>query len=60
MKEFKIKERGYFVDGVEQEIGSLHKFESLPASLVNKVIEVDSVEPESPRRGRPPKDSTQK
>lgn len=55
MKEFKITERGYFVDGVEQEIGSLHKFESLPATLVNKAVEVE-IEVVAPRRGRPPKD----
>lgn len=56
MKEFKLTERGYFVDGIEQEIGSRHKFESLPATLVNKAVEVEPVEVEAPRRGRPPKD----
>lgn len=60
MKEFQITERGYFVDGIEQEIGSRHKFESMPATLVNKATEVEPVEPELPRRGRPPKDLTQK
>lgn len=60
MKEFQITERGYFVDGVEQEVGSRHKFEVLPASLVNKVVDVTdsglSLEVATPRRGRPPKE----
>ncbi len=61
MKEFQITERGYFIDGIEQEIGSRHKFESLPAILVNKAIEVEQAEAtETPRRGRPPKDSSEK
>jgi len=61
MKEFQITERGYFVDGVEQDVGSRHKFEVLPATLVNKVIEVAgsglSLEVATPKRGpgRPPK-----
>lgn len=56
MKEFKITERGFLLDGIEQEIGSLHKFESMPPILVNKAVEVESVEVEAPRRGRPPND----
>ena len=57
MKEFRITQRGYFIDGVEQEIGSLHRLESMPATLVNKAVEIESSEPEAPRRGRPPKDT---
>lgn len=56
MKEFEIKERGVFVDGIELEIGARVKHESLPATLVNKAVEVESAEIEAPRRGRPPKD----
>lgn len=62
MKEFKITERGFLLDGVEQEIGSLHKFESMPPILVNKAVEVKEPEKEltievaTPRRGRPPKE----
>lgn len=59
MKEFQITERGYFVDGVEQPIGSRHKFESMPAILVNKAKEVEpelTLEVATPRRGRPPKE----
>lgn len=57
MKEFEITEKGVFVDGVELEIGARVKHESMPATLVNKAVEVESVEVvEAPRRGRPPKD----
>jgi hypothetical protein len=61
MKEFMITQKGFFVEGVEQEVGSRHKFESLPSILVGKAEEVQS-EPElevaTPRRGRPPKDQS--
>ena len=60
MKEFEITERGFLIDGVEQEIGSRHKFESMPAILVNKAKEVVAseltLEVATPRRGRPPKE----
>lgn len=56
MKEFEITEKGVFVDGVELEVGTRVKHESMPVTLVNKAIEVESVEVEAPRRGRPPKD----
>lgn len=59
MKEFEITERGFLLDGVEQEIGSRHKFESLPSILINKAKEVESeltLEVATPRRGRPPKE----
>jgi hypothetical protein len=56
MKEFEITQHGVFVDGVELEIGVRVKHESLPVTLVNKAVEVESVEVEAPRRGRPPKD----
>lgn len=57
MKEFEITEKGVFVDGRELEIGARVKHESLPATLVNKAVEVESAEVvEAPRRGRPPKD----
>lgn len=56
MKEFQITEKGVFVDGVELEVGSRVKYESMPVTLVNKAVEVESVEVEAPRRGRPPKD----
>lgn len=56
MKEFQIIEKGVFADGVELEIGSRVKHESMPVTLVNKAVEVESVEIEAPRRGRPPKD----
>ena len=56
MKEFEITQRGYFVGGVEQEIGSRVRAEEMPVTLVNKCVEVESSEPEAPRRGRPPKD----
>lgn len=59
MKEFIITERGYFVDGAEQEIGSRVKAEVLPAILVGKAVEVESelvLEVATPRRGRPPKE----
>lgn len=56
MKEFEITEKGVFVDGVELEVGARVKHESMPVTLVNKAIEVESVEVEAPRRGRPPKD----
>jgi hypothetical protein len=56
MKEFEITEKGVFVYGVELEVGARVKHESMPVTLVNKAIEVESVEVEAPRRGRPPKD----
>lgn len=57
MREFQITEKGVFVDGVELEVGARVKHESLPVTLVNKAIEVESAEVvEAPRRGRPPKD----
>lgn len=56
MKEFEITEKGVFVDGVELEVGTRVKYEAMPVTLVNKAVEVDSVEVEAPRRGRPPKD----
>ena len=56
MKEFEITEKGVFVDGVELEVGALVKHESMPVTLVNKAVEVESVEAEAPRRVRPPKD----
>ena len=56
MKEFEITEKGVFVGGAELEVGTRVKHESLPAGLVNKAVEIESVEVEAPRRGRPPKD----
>lgn len=56
MKEFEITQKGVFVEGVELEVGARVKHESLPVTLVNKAVEVESVEVEAPRRGRPPKD----
>jgi len=56
MKEFEITEKGVFVGGVELDVGTRVKHESLPVTLVNKAVEVESVEIEAPRRGRPPKD----
>lgn len=56
MKEFEITEKGVFIDCVELEIGTRVKYESMPVTLVNKAVEVESVEVEAPRRGRPPKD----
>jgi hypothetical protein len=56
MKEFEITQHGVFVDGVELEVGARVKHESMPVTLVNKAVEVESVEVEAPRRGRPPKD----
>lgn len=56
MKEFEITEKGVFVDGVELEVGARVKHESMPVTLVNKAVDVESVEVEAPRRGRPPKD----
>lgn len=56
MKEFEITEKGVFVDGVELEIGARVRAEEMPITLVNKAVEVESVEVEAPRRGRPPKD----
>lgn len=56
MKEFEITEKGVFIDGVELEVGARVKHESLPVTLVNKAVEIESVEVEAPRRGRPPKD----
>lgn len=43
MKEFVITEKGFFVGGIEQEIGSRHQYEELPAILVGKSIEVEPV-----------------
>lgn len=60
MKEFEITQVGVFVDGVELEVGARVKHESLPATLVNKAVEIaDSgltLEVATPRRGRPPKE----
>lgn len=61
MKEFVITQKGVFVDGRELEVGARVKHEELPATLVNKAIEVESseelkLEVATPRRGRPPKD----
>lgn len=61
MKEFIITERGFLLDGVEQEIGSRHKFESMPVILVGKAVEVEPekvLEVATPKRGpgRPPKE----
>lgn len=61
MKEFIITERGYFVDGAEQEVGSRVKAEELPSILVGKAVEVEServLEVATPKRGpgRPPKE----
>lgn len=61
MKDFQITERGYFVGGVEQEVGTRIRAESLPATLVNKAVEVESelaLEVATPRRGRPPKEQS--
>lgn len=63
MKEFEITQGGYYVDGVRIEVGSRIKAESLPAELVNKAVEVSpseelTLEIATPRRGRPPKDSS--
>lgn len=43
MKEFVITEKGFFVGGVEQEIGSRHQYEELLAILVGKAVEVEPV-----------------
>lgn len=56
MKEFELTSGGYYADGVRLEIGARIKAESLPVTLVNKAVEIESVEVEAPRRGRPPKD----
>lgn len=61
MKEFEITERGVFVDGAELEIGARVQHESMPVTLVNKAVEVESAEEKTlevatPRRGRPPKE----
>lgn len=59
MKDFQITEHGYFVDGVEQEVGTRIRAESMPATLVNKAVEVEqelTLEVATPRRGRPPKE----
>lgn len=59
MKEFIITERGFLLDGVEQAIGSRHKFESMPVILVGKAVEAEQekvLEVATPRRGRPPKE----
>lgn len=61
MKEFIITQKGYFVDGVEQDVGSRVKAEELPAILVGKAVEVESaqvLEVATPRRGRSPKDQS--
>jgi hypothetical protein len=63
MKEFVITEKGVFADGLELEVGTRVKHEYLPAGLVNKAKEVESVgektlEVATPRRGRPPKDQS--
>lgn len=65
MKEFQITEHGVFVDGAELEIGARVQYESMPVTLVNKVVEVESPEEKTleiatPRRGRPPKDVSDK
>lgn len=65
MKEFEITERGVFVCGVELEIGARVQHESMPVTLVNKAVEVESAEEKTleiatPRRGRPPKDVSDK
>lgn len=64
MKEFEITQRGVFVGGVELEIGARVKHEELPATLVNKAVEIESagektLEVATPRRGRPPKESAE-
>lgn len=59
MKEFEITQKGVFVDGRELEVGARVKHEVMPATLVNKAVEVESeltLEVATPRRGRPPKD----
>jgi len=61
MKEFIITQKGYFVDGVEQEVGSRMKSEELPVILVGKAVEIESekvLEVATPKRGpgRPPKE----
>jgi hypothetical protein len=59
MKEFEITQRGVFVDGLELEVGARVKHEQLPATLVNKAVEIESekvLEVATPRRGRPPKE----
>jgi len=61
MKEFIITQKGYFVDGVEQEVGSRVRAEELPVILVGKAVEVESeraLEVAAPKRGpgRPPKE----
>lgn len=59
MKEFVITERGFFVGGVEQEVGSRYQAEELPVTLIGKAEEVVSeltLEVATPRRGRPPKE----
>jgi hypothetical protein len=56
MKEFQITEKGVFIEGVELEVGARVKYESMPVTLINKAVEVESVEVKTPRLGRPPKD----
>ena len=59
MKEFEITQRGVFVDGLELEVGARVKHESMPPTLVNKAVEIQSdkvLEVATPRRGRPPKE----
>lgn len=59
MKEFVITELGFFVEGVEQAVGSSYKAEEMPAILVGKCREVEQerkLEVATPQRGRPPKE----
>ena len=61
MKEFEITEKGVYVDGVALAIGSRIRAETMPATLVNKAVEVESeltLEVATPRRGRPPKEQS--
>lgn len=60
---FKITRKGATVQGVELEIGAVVEADSLPAWLAGKAVAVvEDVAPElevaTPRRGRPPKDSS--
>jgi hypothetical protein len=59
MKEFVITQVGFFIDGKEQDVGSVHCFESMPSILVGKAEEVirdKELEVATPRRVRPPKE----
>jgi len=61
MKEFQITQPGVLIDGLELEIGTRVKHESMPPTLVNKAIEVEPervLEVATPKRGpgRPPKE----